>query len=79
MGSRSGAHSDRDGGSIRRRPRATRASCGRPLAPLIDLKQDPAEGSRHRAPDAFVVELCPALPKRWAAKAEQIWREHGTA
>lgn len=27
-------------------------------------------------PDAFVAELRAALPKRWAAKAEEIWREH---
>lgn len=27
-------------------------------------------------PDVFVAELRAALPKRWAAKAEQIWREH---
>jgi hypothetical protein len=29
-----------------------------------------------QAPDAFVAELRAALPKRWAAKAEDIWREH---
>lgn len=29
-------------------------------------------------PDAFVAELRAALPKRWAAKAEQIWREHAS-
>jgi hypothetical protein len=29
-----------------------------------------------REPDAFVAELRAALPKRWADKAEQIWREH---
>lgn len=29
-----------------------------------------------QAPDAFVAELRAALPRRWAAKAEQIWREH---
>jgi hypothetical protein len=27
-------------------------------------------------PDAFVAELRAALPKRWATKAERIWREH---
>ncbi|HEX7300047.1 MAG TPA: hypothetical protein VF257_13690 [Solirubrobacteraceae bacterium] len=27
-------------------------------------------------PDVFVAELRAALPKRWAAKAEAIWREH---
>jgi hypothetical protein len=27
-------------------------------------------------PDAFVADLRAALPKRWAAKAEEIWREH---
>lgn len=27
-------------------------------------------------PDAIVAELRAALPKRWAAKAERIWREH---
>jgi hypothetical protein len=27
-------------------------------------------------PSAFVTELRAALPKRWADKAEQIWREH---
>jgi hypothetical protein len=27
-------------------------------------------------PDAFIAELRAELPKRWAAKAEQIWREH---
>jgi hypothetical protein len=27
-------------------------------------------------PHAFVAELRAALPKRWAAKAEEIWREH---
>ncbi|MDP9346678.1 MAG: hypothetical protein M3P44_13370 [Actinomycetota bacterium] len=27
-------------------------------------------------PDAFVAELHAALPKRWAAQAERIWREH---
>jgi hypothetical protein len=27
-------------------------------------------------PDAFVTELRAALPKRWATKAEEIWREH---
>jgi len=27
-------------------------------------------------PDAFVAELRAALPERWAAKAEEIWREH---
>lgn len=26
--------------------------------------------------EAFVTELRAALPKRWAAKAEEIWREH---
>ena len=31
-----------------------------------------------QAPDAFVAELRAALPKRWAAKAEQIWRDHVT-
>ncbi|MFL5842309.1 MAG: hypothetical protein ACJ77Z_17825 [Thermoleophilaceae bacterium] len=30
-------------------------------------------------PDAFVAELRAALPKRWAAKAEEIWREHAGA
>jgi hypothetical protein len=29
-----------------------------------------------READAFVGELRAALPKRWADKAEQIWREH---
>jgi hypothetical protein len=29
-----------------------------------------------REPDAFVAELRAALPKRWAAEAERIWREH---
>lgn len=29
-----------------------------------------------RAPDDFVAELRSALPKRWAAEAERIWREH---
>ncbi len=29
-----------------------------------------------REPSAFVAELRAALPKRWADKAEQIWREH---
>jgi hypothetical protein len=28
-------------------------------------------------PDAFIAELRAALPKRWAARAEEIWREHG--
>jgi hypothetical protein len=28
--------------------------------------------------DAFVAELHAALPKRWAAKAEEIWREHAS-
>jgi len=32
-----------------------------------------------RQPDAFVAELRAALPKRWAARAEQIWREHGAS
>lgn len=27
-------------------------------------------------PDAFVAELRAALPERWAAEAERIWREH---
>lgn len=27
-------------------------------------------------PDAFIAELRAVLPKRWATKAEQIWREH---
>lgn len=27
-------------------------------------------------PDPFVTELRAALPKRWAAEAERIWREH---
>jgi len=31
---------------------------------------------RAQAPDAFVAQLRAALPKRWAAKAEDIWREH---
>jgi hypothetical protein len=34
----------------------------------------PAPASRE--PDAFVAELRAALPKRWAAEAERIWREH---
>jgi hypothetical protein len=29
-----------------------------------------------REPDAFVAELRAALPLRWAAEAERIWREH---
>ena len=29
-----------------------------------------------QTPDAFVAELREALPKRWAAKAEDIWRAH---
>ena len=29
-----------------------------------------------QTPDAFVTELREALPKRWAAKAEDIWRAH---
>jgi hypothetical protein len=29
-----------------------------------------------READAFVAELRAALPKRWADKAERIWREH---
>lgn len=29
-----------------------------------------------RDADAFVTEIRAALPKRWADKAEQIWREH---
>jgi hypothetical protein len=29
-----------------------------------------------REPDAFVAELHAALPRRWAAEAERIWREH---
>lgn len=29
-----------------------------------------------REPAAFVAELRAALPKRWAAEAERIWREH---
>lgn len=29
-----------------------------------------------REPDEFVAELRAALPKRWAAEAERIWREH---
>ena len=29
-----------------------------------------------REPEAFVAELRAALPKRWAAEAERIWREH---
>ncbi|HEX6391026.1 MAG TPA: hypothetical protein VFZ89_16320 [Solirubrobacteraceae bacterium] len=27
-------------------------------------------------PEAFVTELRAALPRRWAAEAERIWREH---
>ena len=33
-------------------------------------------GARPREPGAFVAELRAALPKRWAAEAERIWREH---
>lgn len=29
-----------------------------------------------RGPDAFVAELRAALPQRWAAEAERIWRDH---
>jgi hypothetical protein len=29
-----------------------------------------------REPDEFVAELRAALPRRWAAEAERIWREH---
>ena len=32
-----------------------------------------------REPDVFVSELRAALPKRWAEKAERIWREHAAA
>lgn len=32
-----------------------------------------------RGPDAFVAELRAMLPKRWARKAEQIWRDHASA
>lgn len=35
----------------------------------------PAPGASK--PDAFVAELHAALPKRWAAEAERIWRLHG--
>lgn len=33
-------------------------------------------GPTPREPGAFVAELRAALPKRWAAEAERIWREH---
>jgi hypothetical protein len=29
-----------------------------------------------READAFIAELRAALPRRWAAEAERIWREH---
>jgi len=32
--------------------------------------------TRAQEPDAFVAALRAALPERWAAKAEEIWREH---
>jgi hypothetical protein len=43
----------------------------------IDAYFSALPAPKAKEPDAFVAELRAALPKRWAAKAEEIWREYG--
>ena len=69
------------------RSRRSPATCSRGPSKSIPSTSTPSGRARRvlrgaasapapREPDALVAELRAALPKRWAAEAERIWREH---